>query len=206
MADESRNRPDANRRLQTYGQHNGRRNEEESSGEVTEMKALRTVEVALVVVGLLIAVPLAAIAIDLSASNDDHIATAGTHMSNAGMMGSQTQGATKRADEVTIVHVQKGCHVWSDAGKQMAALHLTMHTGQMLTVMNQDVDMHRMFETMGPSMMQLGGPMGQGITRTLTFTKPGTYMFRTKTSPMQGMAEVPTTGPDNNLKLTVTVS
>ena len=39
------------------------------------MKALRTIEVALVVVGLLIAVPLAAIAIDLSAGNDDHVAT-----------------------------------------------------------------------------------------------------------------------------------
>ena len=169
------------------------------------MKALRTVEVALVVVGLLIAVPLAAIAIDLSASNDDHIATAGTHMSNAGMMGSQTQGATKRADEVTIVHVQKGCHVWSDAGKQMTTMHLRMHTGQMLDVMNQDVDMHRMMELSGPTMMSLGGPMAQGKTDALTFTKPGTYVFGTKVSSMQGMPEVATTGPDNHLKLTVTV-
>ena len=75
---------------------------------------------------------------------------------------------------MTIVHVQKGCHVWSDAGKQMAAMHLTMHAGQMLTVMNQDVDMHRMMELSGPTMMSLGGPMAQGKTDALTFTKPGT--------------------------------
>ena len=174
------------------------------------MRALRAIEVALVVVGLLIAVPLAAIAIDLSASNDDHVAAMnGKHMSNAGMsgmMGSQTQGnATTAANQVTIVHVQKGCHVWSDAGKQMTAMHLTMHTGQMLKVMNQDVDMHRMMELSGPTMMSLGGPMAQGKTDALTFTKPGTYVFDTKVSPMQGMPEVETTGPDNNLKLTVTV-
>jgi hypothetical protein len=84
-------------------------------------------------------------------------------------------------------------------------MHLTMHTGQMLRVMNQDVDMHRMVETMGPTIMRLGGPMAQGMTRTLTFTKPGTYIFGTKVSPMKGMPDVQTIGPDNTLKLTVTV-
>lgn len=174
------------------------------------MRALRTIEAALVVVGLLIAVPLAAIAIDMSASNDDHAATVnGTHMSNpgmSGMMGSQIQGKpTTVAEQITIIHAQKGCHVWSDAAKQAAAMHLTIDTGQMLKVTNQDVDMHRMMETRGPTMMSLGGPMKQGMTRTLTFTKPGTYTFGTKSSVMQGMPEVETTGPDNNLKLTVTV-
>lgn len=172
------------------------------------MKAVRTIEVALVVIGLLIAVPLAAIAIDLSAGNDDHVATMnGTHMSTAGMagMGSQTGATTTAADQLTIVHVQKGCHVWSDAGKQMAAMRLRMHTGQMLRILNQDVDMHRMMELSGPTMMALGGPMAQGKTDTVTFTKPGTYVFGTKVSSMKGMPEAETIGPDNNLKLTVTV-
>ena len=132
----------------------------------------------------------------------------GTHMSTAGMagmMGSQTGATTTAADQLTIVHVQKGCHVWSDAGKQMAAMHLRMHTGQMLRILNQDVDMHRMMELSGPTMMALGGPMAQGKTDTVTFTKPGTYVFGTKVSSMKGMPEVETIGPDNNLKLTVTV-
>lgn len=173
------------------------------------MKALRAIEVALVVVGLLIAVPLAAVAIDMWAGNDDHVATMnGTHMSTAGMvgmMGSQTGAPATAADQLTIVHVQKGCHVWSDAGKQMAAMRLRMHTGQMLRILNQDVDMHRMMELSGPTMMTLGGPMPQGKTDTVTFTKPGTYVFGTKVSSMKGMPDVQTIGPDNNLKLTVTV-
>ena len=210
MEPETRDRPDAGRGSQAYGQTIEGRHKTESSGEVTTMRALRTVEGALVIVGLLIAVPLAAIAIDMSASSDDHMATAnGSHMSNpemSGMMGSQTEGKpTTAAEQITIIHAQKGCHLWSDAGKQTAAMHVTMHTGQMLKVMNQDVDMHRMMEMSGPTMMGLGGPMKQGMTRTLTFAKPGTYTFGTKSSVMQGMPEVATIGPDNNLKLTVTV-
>jgi hypothetical protein len=87
----------------------------------------------------------------------------------------------------------------------MVAMHLHMHTGQMLRVMNQDVDMHRMVLLSGPMMMRLGGPMAQGKTDSLTFTKPGTYVFGTKVSMMPGMPDVQTIGPDNNLKLTVTV-
>lgn len=174
------------------------------------MKALRALEVAAVVVVLLIAVPVAAIALDLAAGNGDH-ATTGTrmHMSGAGMAGMMGSFAGRRstaaAVDVTIIHVQKGCHVWSDAGKQTAAMRLRMHTGQTLNVMNQDVDMHRMMELSGPTMMSLGGPMAQGKTDAVTFTKPGTYVFGTKVSAMKGMPDVQTIGPDNTLKLTVTV-
>ena len=173
------------------------------------MKALRTLGVGLMVVTLVIAVPVAAIALNLAMVGNDHPATAsGMHMSGsgmAGMMGSQNGTTTTAADQVTIIHVQKGCHVWSDAGKQMVAMHLRMHTGQMLKVTNQDVDMHRMVLVSGPMMMRLGGPMAQGKTDTLSFTKPGTYVFGTKVSSMKGMPDVQTIGPDNNLKLTVTV-
>jgi len=172
------------------------------------MKVLRALGVGLMVVTLVIAVPLAAIALNLAMVGNDHpAAVSGMHMSGsgmAGMMGSQNS-TTTAADEVTIIHVQKGCHVWSDAGKQMVAMHLRMHTGQMLKVMNQDVDMHRMVLLSGPTMMGLGGPMAQGKTDTLSFTKPGTYVFGTKVSSMKGMPDVQTIGPDNNLKLTVTV-
>jgi hypothetical protein len=172
------------------------------------MKALQALGVALMVVALVVAVPVAAIALNLAMASNDQPATAsGVHMSAAGMagmMGSQN-GTTTAADQVTIIHVQKGCHVWSDSGRRMVAMHLRMHTGQALKVMNQDVDMHRMVLLSGPMMMRLGGPMAQGKTDTLTFTKPGTYVFGTKVSMMKGMPDVQTIGPDNNLKLTVTV-
>jgi hypothetical protein len=48
--------------------------------------------------------------------------------------------------------------------------------------------------------------MKQGQAQTLTFSKPGTYRFDTKTSSMKGMPDVQTVGPDNMLRLTVTVA
>lgn len=59
-------------------------------------------------------------------------------------------------------------------------MRLTMKPGQMLRIMNQDVDMHRMMELSGPTMMALGGPMSQGQVDTLTFAQPGVYRFETK--------------------------
>jgi len=125
----------------------------------------------------------------------------------SGMTGvtASTPQTSAAADQLTIIHVQKGCHVWSNGTAQMATMRLTMKPGQMLRIMNQDLDMHRMMQLSGPAMM-LGGPMKQGQAQSLSFTKPGTYRFDTKVLPMKGMPEVETTGPDNTLKLTVTVA
>jgi plastocyanin len=161
------------------------------------------------VAGLLIAVPLAAIAVNLAAGDNNGSTTtaARPHMSSsgmAGMMSSSTAKATPVADQLTIVHMQKGCHDWSNGTSIMADERLAMKPGQMLRIMNQDVDMHRLMQLSGPAMM-LGGPMQQGQAQTLTFAKPGTYRFDTKVLPMKGMPEVETIGPDNHLELTVTV-
>ena len=130
------------------------------------------------------------------------------HMSSTGMgaMATSTTAGTAAAvaSQLTILHVQRGCHVWSDGTAQMPMLQLSMKPGQILRIMNQDVDMHRMVELSGP-MMMLGGPMKTGQSESLTFTKPGTYRFHTKSSEMMGMPEAATIGPDNVLGLTVVV-
>ena len=170
------------------------------------MKAIRTLEAALVVVGLLIAVPLAAIAIDLAASdNGDHVVMTGSQMPTGmtGMMGSQSSAKTQPAD-LTILHVQKGCHTWSDGTNQSPTMRLHMQSGQTLRIVNQDVDMHRMMELAGPQMMT-GQAMKLGQSQTLSFTEPGTYRLEAKTLEMAGMPAVETIGPDNDLVLTVTV-
>jgi hypothetical protein len=64
----------------------------------------------------------------------------------------------------------------------------------------------RMMEVAGPQMMMFGQAMKQGRVKTLTFTKAGVYKFTTTVAPMAGMLEVATTGPDNNLRLMVTVA
>jgi plastocyanin len=179
-----------------------------STGEVAEMKVLKTLGVGAMVVALLIAVPFTAIALNLTVGQDHHDMM--PNRSNTGMGGmmssNQTTPTTTAAADLTIIHVQKGCHVWSNGTSQMPIMRLTLKTGQMLQITNEDVDMHRMMEVAGPQMMMLGGPMKQGQAQTLTFNKPGVYKFTTKVAPMAGMAEVATTGPDNNLRLMVTVA
>ncbi len=175
------------------------------------MKGLKALGVGAAVVVVLFAVPVSAVALLLAVGHDDQATTQTTtmpHMSSTGMgaMAPSTTAATTTAVayQLTILHVQKGCHVWSDGTSQTPMLQLSMKPGQMLRIMNQDVDMHRMVELSGP-MMTLGAPMKTGQSESLTFTKPGTYRFHTKSSAMMGMPEVATTGPDNTLRLTVVV-
>ena len=179
------------------------------------MKGMKTLGVGFAVVGVLFLIPVASVALVLAVGNDSSsTATATTrHMSTAGMAnmggmmasGTQTAQTAAPSQTLTILHVQRGCHVWSDGTAQAPMLQLSMQRGQMLQVMNQDVDMHRMVELSGPGMM-LGGPMKTGQTESLTFTTPGTYRFGTKSSAMMGMPEASTIGPDNVLRLTVVVS
>jgi plastocyanin len=171
------------------------------------MRGLKVVGIGLAVLGLLFAVPAAAVALLMTVGQDDHSTTnAMPHMSSSGMGGMMTSGAQTgtAAGQLTILHVQKGCHVWSNGTTQTATMRLTMKPGQMLQIMNQDIDRHRMMQLSGPAMV-LGGPMATGQAESLTFTEPGTYRFDTKSSEMKGMPEAATIGPDNTLRLTVIV-
>jgi plastocyanin len=199
-------RPDVSAVVAPYGQI--KQEEARSTGEVAEMKVLKTLGVGVMVVALLIAVPFSAIALNLTFGQDHHDMM--PNRSNTGMGGmmssNQTTPTTTAAADLTIIHVQKGCHVFSNGSAQMPMMRLSLKAGQMLRIMNQDLDMHRMMEVAGPAQMMLGGPMKQGQAQTLTFKKPGVYRFTTKVSPMAGMPAVATTGPDNNLRLMVTVA
>ena len=171
------------------------------------MKALKTLGVGLALLIVFVGVPVAALAIDFMVdhnSTSPTVSMGGMQNGAMGAMATQTQSTTTAAADLTIIHAQKGCHLWSDGSSQMPRMLLTLKAGQMLQIMNEDVDMHRMMELAGPQMM-LGGAMKQGQAQTLTFAKPGTYRFMTKVSPMAGMPEVETSGPDNTLRLTVKV-
>lgn len=63
-----------------------------------------------------------------------------------------------------------------------------------------------MMQFSGPARMRMGGPIVMSKSMTLTFTEAGVYRFGTKTVEMPGAMEVKTTGPDNNLRLVVTVA
>ena len=129
----------------------------------------------------------------------------------SGGMSSMSSGTMTSASlatrKLTISHVQRGCHVWSD-GKTMGALmRLHLKQGQKLTILDQDVDAHQMIELAGPMHLQMGAPMMMNHGTTLAFMKKGVYRLGTKTVEMAGGAmEVKTSGPDNHLRLVVTVA
>ncbi|HMB18051.1 MAG TPA: hypothetical protein VKO41_01940 [Gaiellaceae bacterium] len=109
---------------------------------------------------------------------------------------------TKR---VTIVHVQKGCHVWSAGTAKTASFRLSLHKGARLVVVNQDIDMHKLVQVSGP-LIRTGPFMMMNQRVSLRFTKTGLYRFHTRVADMRGMPEVKTIGPDNKLVLTVRVT
>lgn len=129
-------------------------------------------------------------------------------MSN-GMATSSAAGATiasPRTVSLTIQHVQRGCHVWSNGKTTGAMMRLHLRKGQTLSIMDMDVDAHRMMQFAGPMHMRIGGPMMATQQMKMTFTKRGIYRFGTRTVEMAGMADVKTIGPDNKLRLVVTVA
>ena len=119
-----------------------------------------------------------------------------------------TRAINPAGARLMIVHVQKGCHLWSNGARQAATMSLKLRPGGTLTVSNVDVDMHQLVQLGGPKVW-LPGPLMMGVARTIHFTKPGVYRFKTKVVEVEGMDEmmtVETIGPDNVLKLTVLVA
>src|SRR6266511_3381394 len=85
-------------------------------------------------------------------------------------------------------------------------MRLSVGRGGRLSILNQDVDAHQLLQLSGPTKLHLGGPMMMNHGTTIAFAKRGVYRLKTKTVEMPGMAEVETIGPDNTLRLVVTVA
>jgi hypothetical protein len=139
------------------------------------MRGLKTLGVGLALLILVAGVPVAALAIDLMVdqnSKSPTISMGGMNNGTVATMATQSQPTSPAPADLTIIHAQKGCHLWSDGSSQMPMMRLTLKTGQMLQIMNEDVDMHRIMELAGPQMM-LGGAMKQGQDQTLTLAPIG---------------------------------
>ena len=107
-----------------------------------------------------------------------------------------------------ILHVDKGCHSWSNGSRVAETVRLSMHRGAQLTILNEDVDVHQLVEMRGPRAF-LGSPlMMMNHATIVTFRKAGVYHFKTRVVEMKGMNMMPkvdTKGPDHSLYLVVTV-
>ena len=125
-------------------------------------------------------------------------------MTSGTMMGNGSDAATPAAETLNIVHVERGCHVWSN-GTKSATMQMMLAAGGTLRITDEDVDPHKLIQIAGPRVM-LGKAMMTGDVAQISFPTKGVYKFTTKTLEMPGMAEVETIGPDNHLMLTVNVA
>jgi len=105
---------------------------------------------------------------------------------------------------LTIVHIVQGCHNWTNGSKLAEKAVVTMRPGGVMTILNQDVDAHKVVQLAGPK-IATGKRMVMNATVKLRFPKSGTYRFKTVTSEIMGMPMMKTVGPDYRLLLTVNV-
>jgi hypothetical protein len=54
--------------------------------------------------------------------------------------------------KLTIRHVLRGCHVWSNGSRTAAMLRLALQRGGKLSILDQDVDAHRLIQLSGPTL------------------------------------------------------
>ena len=127
------------------------------------------------------------------------------NMTSGTMMGNANAAATPATQELNIVHVQRGCHIWNNGSKSGPQMRMMLAAGGTLRITDEDVDPHKLIQVAGPKVM-LGTAMMTGDVAQISLPTKGVYKFTTKTLEMPGMAEVKTIGPDNHLMLTVNVA
>jgi hypothetical protein len=124
----------------------------------------------------------------------------------AGLVASSAAARPAHGTALRILHVQKGCHTWSTGKLKAPALKLSLRRGGVIDIHNQDVDAHRLVQVAGPKAKLMQATMMMNGRGHIMFSKPGVYRFKTKVVEMEGMPEIETSGPDQNLVLTVTVT
>lgn len=116
--------------------------------------------------------------------------------------------AAPRAATLTIRHQTKGCHTWAfTGGAWKASQQVTLAKGAKLTVVDNDVMPHTLVQQSGPSAkLSMPAMRHMGARATVVFSKPGTYVFKTKAGEdYPSMSNIKTVGEDNVLRLVVTV-
>ena len=121
----------------------------------------------------------------------------------------QTQSPTQSPavapmTKLVIQHVVKGCHLLSNGSRQAASMSFSFKRGHRLQLLDQDIDPQALVQIAGPK-VAIRGHMMMGQKQLVAFTQPGVYKFKTKVIEMGPMMNVKTIGPDNTLRLTVSV-
>jgi len=115
--------------------------------------------------------------------------------------------ASPQSATVVIRHQLQHCHAWAFNGAAFgAAAAGAVAKNGTVTVTNNDVMSHTLYQKSGPKAVLAGNPdmSHMGATVKVAFPKSGVYVFGTKAGE-DYMKGVKTVGADNVLTLTITV-
>jgi plastocyanin len=136
------------------------------------------------------------------------VAVAGLAAGFASSTGAAT-AMTSHSVKVLIKHQTHGCHSWSVNGGTFGASRTARaEIGGLATFVNNDVMPHKLVLISGPAVKFVGNRAmnHMGASVKVSFTRAGTYRFTTKPGEDYKGITLKTTGEDNVLRLTVTVS
>jgi plastocyanin len=114
-----------------------------------------------------------------------------------------------QAVKVLIKHQMRGCHAWSVNGNAFrVSQSVRITTGGSVTFTDNDIMPHKVILTSGPAVRFVGKAAmnHMGAVVKVVFPRAGTYRFTTKFGEDYKGITMKTTGEDNVLHLTVTVS
>ena len=108
--------------------------------------------------------------------------------------------------QLAIVHTVSGCHIWQTAHSHGPAVALKLTPGDKITLRISCPMDFQLVQVKGPRVV-LGDPtLHTGTQRTIVFRKAGVYVLQARNIQSSADMGLQTLGPDNALRLTVTVS
>jgi hypothetical protein len=116
--------------------------------------------------------------------------------------------AAPHSATLTIRHEVRGCHSWSLNNVRWSPTQaITLARGARLTVVDNDVMPHTLVQLAGPKAHLTSPAMSKmGARAQVTFPARGVYVLGTKAGEdYKAMSGIKTVGPDNVLRLIVTV-
>jgi hypothetical protein len=108
--------------------------------------------------------------------------------------------------QLAIVHTVSGCHIWQTAHSHGPAVTLKLKRGDKITLRVSCPMDFQLTQLRGPRLV-LGDPtLHTGTQRTIVFRKGGVYVLQARNIQSSADMGLQTLGPDNALRLTVTVT
>lgn len=114
--------------------------------------------------------------------------------------------APSKTVQLAIVHTVSGCHIWQTAHSHGPATALKLKQGDKITLHITCPMDFQLVQVKGPALKLGGSIMHTGTQRTIVFAKRGLYVIQATNVQSSADLGLQTLGPDNSLRLTVTVS